>query len=383
MTARIVFVMPRCRHDDIRSVHKQAWSLSTAGYEVVLVVKEGLVDEYLGMRVVEAMAPFRTVFRPLLNLPALFRQVRELTGDVHVLRNPDTIPLAFALILTGHKVVYDTAEDFSRRPLIHPSLPNWARRSVARMITTLERILARVASGVVVTQVQQLATLGGCTMLLQNAPLTTGPIVDAARTTVVGKEKETLVFIYVGAITRKRGVLTMLSLIEQMNRECACRLDLVGWIFSPQLEREVRQHPAWRYVAFHGEATHAETLMHIQRSDIGLAILDRVADYPTSSITKIFEYMQFGLPIIASDFPAWRVSSSRGPPGYYVDPASLDDLVDAGRRLASDRALRERMGEVGRRHVEQDFNWELVSKPFNDLVASLVRRDAGTDCRQQ
>ncbi len=85
-TVRIVFVMPRCRHDHIRAVHKQAYSLRCAGYEVVLVVKEQIVDEYLGMRVVAARAKFESIIRPILNLPSLSRQVRELQGDVYVLR---------------------------------------------------------------------------------------------------------------------------------------------------------------------------------------------------------------------------------------------------------------------------------------------------------
>ena len=105
--AKIVFVMPRCRHDHVRGVHKQAWSLSRAGYDVVLVVHDPAADEYLGMKVVGADAPFESLLRPLLNLPALLHQARNLKGDLYVLRNPDTIPLAIALRLFGHKVIYD------------------------------------------------------------------------------------------------------------------------------------------------------------------------------------------------------------------------------------------------------------------------------------
>ena len=369
--SRVVFVMPRCRHDHVRGVHKQAYSLSRAGYEVVLVVKDSAVSEYLGMQIVVAKAPFETVFRPLLNLPALFRQAQKLKGDVYVLRNPDTILLALALTLIGHKVVYDTHEDFSKRPLMHRALPKWARPTAAWLITNLERLLARMTRGVFVTQAQQPKILGGRTLLQPNAPLTSGPIIEAAHATNMSRKDNELSLIYVGEITRRRGILSMLNMIERMNRQGACCLHLVGWIRSEKLKQEVTQHRGWRYVNFHGSVSHAETLAHIMRSDIGLAILDPVADYPTTSVTKLFEYMQFGIPIIASNFPAWNVLTENGPPGLYVDPTSLDDIVAAGLQMAADPAIRERMGAAGKRFIETEFNWELISEPFLDLISGL------------
>jgi len=77
----VVFVIPRCRHDNVRAVHKQARSLQQAGYELVLVVKESEVDEYLGKKVVRAVAPFVSVLRPILNFPALLRQLLKLRAS--------------------------------------------------------------------------------------------------------------------------------------------------------------------------------------------------------------------------------------------------------------------------------------------------------------
>jgi len=78
-------------------VHKQAWTLHREGYEVLLVVRQSELASYLGMQVITARARFRSVFRPILNLPGLFLQVWRLQGDVYILRNPDTIPLALLL----------------------------------------------------------------------------------------------------------------------------------------------------------------------------------------------------------------------------------------------------------------------------------------------
>ena len=367
--ARVVFVMPRCRHDHVRAVHKQARSLHEAGHDVILVVKSSPVQHYLGMRVVPARAPFGSLLRPLLNLPALYCQVRRLDADVYIVRNPDTIPLALFLRLTGHNVIYDTHEDFSKRPLIHPWLPGWSRPLFARLITGFEKLLARVSGAVIVTQLQQVEGLGGRVVLQPNAPLLSGPIVQPVYESGLENVARKLSFVYVGEITRYRGIFSMLDMIYAVNSETDAQLDIVGWVTSPELLAQMEKHPGWRYVVFHGSLSHSETLQRIKESDIGLALLKPVADYPTTSVTKLFEYMQFGKPFLASNFNAWRVSTARGPAGLYVNPDAACDIAASAVRLARDATLRRKLGEAGRHFVESGFNWEQVSKPFVDLVA--------------
>jgi glycosyltransferase involved in cell wall biosynthesis len=371
-TARIVFVMPRCRHDHVRGVHKQAYSLAQDGHEVVLVVKHDVVKDYLGMQVVAAHSPFDSLLRPLLNLPSLFRQVRRLNADIFVLRNPDTIPLAFVLRVFGYNIIYDTQEDFSKRPLIRESLPVWVRPAVAWLLTACERLLARMSSTVVITQAQQSKTLGGRTLLQPNAPLTTGPILEHARTMNVARSVDDFLLIYAGEISRARGVFAMLELVRKINEIRPCWLELLGWFASDSLKDEVTKYPGWCHVRYRGAVSHAEALARISQADVGLAILDSIADYPTSSITKLYEYMQFGVPVIASNFPAWTVSTPIGPAGIFVDPTSMDEIFAAGRKLAADDAMRARMGESGKHYIDKEFSWERVSEPFRALVAGLT-----------
>ena len=375
----VVFMMPRCRRDHIRAVHKQAYSLRQECYDVVLVVKDGDIGEYLGMQVIRARAPFGSVLRPLLNLPALIRQAISLDGDIYVLRNPDTILLALVLRLFRRNVIYDTHEDFSKRPLIRDAYPEWIRPAIASTITALERLLARTTSGVLVTQVQQLKTIGGRTFFQPNAPLTSGPIIDAAYCVDVKPLHDQLSLIYVGEISRQRGIFSMLELAAEINKQISCRLKLVGWFLSEHTRKQAGNHEGWQYVNYCGRLSHAETLAHIREADIGLAILDRVADYPTTSITKLFEYMQFGVPFVASNFPAWQVNTQRGAAGLYVDPESPADILRATQTLASNAGLRRQLGSAGRQYVEAEFNWETISRSFVSIVNESLQRKRSTN----
>jgi glycosyltransferase involved in cell wall biosynthesis len=355
-------------------VHKQALSLRDKGYDVVLVVKHPEVVEYLGMPVIAANSRFGTKLRPLLNLPSWFLQCRQLNGDVYIVRNPDTIPLAFLLILSGRKVIYDTHEDFSKRPLIRQISPAFLKPFVARLITYFERLLARFVSAMIVTQPQQVQSLGGKTFLQPNAPLTDGPIFDAARANMRHPNPDSLTMIYVGEITEDRGLWTMLNLIESVNERVACRLSLVGWFNSSALHARAKQHSAWKHVDFSGRLTHAEALSRITGANVALALLKPVADYPTSSITKLFEYMQFGVPFVASNFNAWRVTTDRGEPGLYTDPTSSDECLAACMRLLEDRSLNKRMGDAGAHYIASEFNWSLIVPQFLRAVQSACEQ---------
>ncbi len=361
--------MPRCRHDHIRAVHKQAWTLHREGYEVLLVVRQPPVDTYLGMQVITANASFTSILRPILNLPGLFLQAWRLKCDVYILRNPDTIPLALLLWLTGRKVIYDTHEDFSKRPQIRRISPAWLKPVVAWSITACERLLARTTAAVLVTQRQQPDFLGGRTLLQPNAPLVDGPIVEAAHATPALPKSDRPSLIYVGEMTRNRGVILMLDLIDRLNQSRPCCLRLVGWFDTEDLRQEAQRHNGWRYVEDYGTVSHAQSLSLIRDSDVGLALLHPVADYPTSSITKLFEYMQFGVPFIASDFPAWRVSTRFGPPGIYVNPEAPDEILSLSQQLLDDASQRSAMGRAGQHYIENSFNWNCYAESLLALVA--------------
>jgi glycosyltransferase involved in cell wall biosynthesis len=370
-STKVVFVMPRCLPANVRAVHKQALSLQVVGCEICLVVRKSESPEYLGMQVVEASAPFGSLLRPLLNLPSLFWQVLRLKADVYLLQNPDTIPLAFLLWLLRRKVIYDTHEDFSRRPFIYPGLPGWSKAPIAAVITGSEKLLARILPCVVVTQSQQLESIGGRTLYLPNAPLVSGPIVEAADRYEIPVAGHCPRLIYVGLLSENRGIFKMLDLVAGLNERRECRLELVGWILSPILRERILAHPGWRYVDFFESRSHAESIARIARADIALAILDAVADYPTSSITKLFEYMQLGVPFVASDFPAWKIPGNSGVAGLYVDPESAGQLYASVNKLLDEQPLRDQMGRRGMQYVTSEFNWERLAVPFVRRVTGL------------
>ncbi|MDH5582481.1 MAG: glycosyltransferase [Gammaproteobacteria bacterium] len=367
---KVVFFMPIGAHEQVRAVHKQAWTLSSAGYEVEIAVQAAPLNEYLGMKVSEVGPSKGYMLRSLLNSRRWFRICRSKKADVFVLRNPDCIFLALMLTMAGQNVVYDSQEDFSKRPLLRGIRPAFLKPIIAQTLTFLEQLLARRVAAVLVTQAQQVEQLGGRTFLQPNAPLVDGPILDAMcnMPRVVAPDRDTL--IYVGEISESRGIWQMLDIVERVNESRYCTLKIAGRFAHADLQREAKDHPGWQYVDYVGQISHAESLSLIRDADVGLALLMPVADYPTSSITKLYEYMTFGIPFVASNFPAWRVASENGVPGIYVDPQSPDESLEAIIRLLEDPKLRRKMGEIGSEYIANEFNWNEYANPFLEIIAA-------------
>ncbi len=89
-----------------------------------------------------------------------------------------------------------------------------------------------------------------------------------------------------------------------------------------------------------------------------------------STMTKIAEYMAMGKPIVSFDLAEARVSA--GEAAVFVpgdDEYAFALAIDA---LLKDPERRRRMGEVGRKRVEQRLSWELSSQTLVDFYRRLL-----------
>jgi glycosyltransferase involved in cell wall biosynthesis len=85
-------------------------------------------------------------------------------------------------------------------------------------------------------------------------------------------------------------------------------------------------------------------------------IATSVSERYTSPL-KLFEYLALGGAIIASDLPALREVLTHDETAWLVPPDDDRALADALSLLATNQALRERLGRAARK-LSQDFTWE-------------------------
>ena len=113
-----------------------------------------------------------------------------------------------------------------------------------------------------------------------------------------------------------------------------------------------------------------EELEALRRIDVGLMPMPDNAWTRGKSAYKALQYMSAGIPVVADDVGVASEVIGPEPGGYAV--LGEDDWVEALLALARDSELRSRLGEHGRRRVEEGFS---VTR-WAPVVAKVLRGES-------
>jgi glycosyltransferase involved in cell wall biosynthesis len=116
----------------------------------------------------------------------------------------------------------------------------------------------------------------------------------------------------------------------------------------------------------------------IKGADVGLSLVLPVdVTHRLASPTKLFEYVQAGLPVIGSDLPEIHDVLTEFKCGILVDATKPDEIASAFVRLATDRSLREVLAENARA-AATNLDWNAERELLADFVAQRLRERRGT-----
>lgn len=109
-----------------------------------------------------------------------------------------------------------------------------------------------------------------------------------------------------------------------------------------------------------------------------LAIMQRAKAFvsltcPSFPSWSPLEAMACGAPLVTSDVPPMRELAGSGENALFVDFFDSSGLADAVCRLLEDEPLRRRLGENGRRHVVEQYDFEQVCLPrWEQAINALI-----------
>jgi glycosyltransferase involved in cell wall biosynthesis len=104
-----------------------------------------------------------------------------------------------------------------------------------------------------------------------------------------------------------------------------------------------------------------------------LALFPPTPHYTQKLLTKFFEYMAAGIPIICSDFPAWRTLIRENGCGICVNPSDVEAVRSAIKWLINNPDEVHSMGERGRAAVRERYNWHGEAAKLVELYGSLLQ----------
>jgi len=106
-------------------------------------------------------------------------------------------------------------------------------------------------------------------------------------------------------------------------------------------------------------------------ADACIAILKPIPQYRTTYPNKVFDYMAAGRPVILAIDGCIREVVEQAGAGIAVRPGDPEELAQAVVRLAEQPDLRRRMGEAGRKQVEQNFARTDLAQKLALLIEEL------------
>ena len=368
----VCVVAPVHAWDDVRVFHKEARTLARAGYRVIVIARASRREIIDGVEVLPARTATSSRFLRFLALPAVFLQAVGVKADVYHLHNPDTLPIALSLKIIGRKFVYDTHEDFSKKILIRSWIPAILRQPAAGLVVLLERFVSSIANGTIVTQDSVLERIHLSAVLIGNPPRLESALLSrvADLAAEICTNFNGLRAVYHGNINAARGLFEMVRALEIANAAVSIRLWLIGSCSSADL-RAAAKLPGWRYVDYIPQQPQEQAFAYVARADVGLIVLHNVGDHATTDPNKLYEYMAFGLPFIASNFERWRTRLSGVTAGVFVNPSDVQELAKAEIEMARNPAKRKHMGRRGRAFVEAN-SWEHESVKLIELYRRVL-----------
>jgi glycosyltransferase involved in cell wall biosynthesis len=160
---------------------------------------------------------------------------------------------------------------------------------------------------------------------------------------------------FVGFVRDWHGIDTVIAAMADETAGPTVALTIVGdGPARPALEHQAAMLGLADRVRFTGIVPHDDVARHVTGFDI--ALQPKVTPY--ASPLKIFDYMAAGCAIVAPDQPNIREILEHGRTALLFDPGEPGTQWTAIRRLATDPALRHRLGLAAREELERrDYTW--------------------------
>jgi glycosyltransferase involved in cell wall biosynthesis len=123
------------------------------------------------------------------------------------------------------------------------------------------------------------------------------------------------------------------------------------------------------YVHFAGLVRPVDIARYLSAADIGLVPDPQNGMNEYSTMIKTMEYMALSKPIVAFDLAETRYSAQEA--GLYATPNRIEEFADNVEQLLAQPERRLQMGEIGRRRVETELQWDVTKEYLLLAYATL------------
>jgi len=369
MRKRIVHITTVHPPFDTRIFYKECMSLADAGYEVYLIHTESTdFDENKfkesNIKPVLLKRQNGRIIRILKGTKEALYEALKLKADIYHIHDPELLLISSKLKKSGAKVVYDMHEDYHTSIMQKEYIPKILRTILANLFTLYEKRKVKKLEIV-------LAEKYYADKYSQGLKVLNYPILQSRKNRIAYMNNNKL--LYTGNVTEDRGAMihaeipsyikdVEVNFIGKCNRELADKMYKISgketgirfkgideFVPREEIDKEYNEN---KWLA-------------------GLAIFPPTDHYMKKELTKFFEYMYAGLPIIVSDFPEWRKFIYKYKCGIAVKHNDKQSIKQAIDYLQTNPKIAKEMAQNGQRAVQEELNWDKEAEKLIDFYEAI------------
>lgn len=355
---------------DPRIFHKECVSLQKAGFDVTLIAQAGEQGTSADKPIKHIpLKKYKSrLKRMTIGALTAYKKAKKINADVYHFHDPELIPVAWLLKNKKNVVIYDIHEDYMTSIL----QKNYASMPIKKILATTYKLMERFFTRdfelcLAEKYYKDIYPRGKCIL---NYPTVNDKFLNSKRE-IPPKNK----LLYTGNVSVVRGAMlhARIPLIDermQIYFVGKCPNDLAEKMYETAGEK--RDNLIIEGIDQFIEKEVIEERYLNTNWLAGIALFPPTEHYMKKELTKFFEYMNAGLPIICSDFPVWKEFIETYQCGIAIDPYDDEAIKQAINYLENNPEEAKRMGENGKRAVVEELNWgteerKLISW-YNDLL---------------
>lgn len=336
---------------DTRIFHKEARSLTAAGFHVTLIIPHSESFTREGIDVQAVPLPKRGWEQLILCPWRIFRKaLKEPRSSVFHIHDSELLMAGIALRCSGRKVIYDAHED---TPL-QIEYQHWIPALVKPFYKLFYRLLEWIAGWCFETVIVAEPVIARYFPSSRVVLIRNFPRLDSFRDSVNYENRDGSL-VYVGLLSKPRGVIEMLEGHRIASGKVNVPFVLGGKFAPASLEKELLEK---YHVDYRSWLPYESMIRTLYTSSIGIIVPHPIQRYRTNYPVKLFEYMAAGMPVIASADGESASFVKEASCGILVNSQDTQQIADAIVTLAGDKLLAAEMGERGRKLILEKYNWE-------------------------
>ncbi|MFT6715642.1 MAG: glycosyltransferase involved in cell wall biosynthesis [Saprospiraceae bacterium] len=353
-------------HLDVRIFEKECTSLVKAGFEVKLIVAKGEETQVNGVHIIKVKSPKGSRFKRMwMTAKLVYKRGLKEDAEIYHFHDPELLRFALRLKRKGKKVIYDAHEDLPRQILTKYWIPSPFRKVIAGLVERYENYVSSRLDAIIAatpTIGMRFKEVNNNTIVINNFP-----VIYPSKAPL--KKEGEKYLCYVGGISEIRGVRGQVDAMEYLPN---IKLKMAGKFSPISIKNELEKSSGWRSVEYLDYLNRDEVRELLTNSIAGLVLFHPLPNHLDALPNKMFEYMSEGVPVIASNFPSWKSIIVDNECGVCVNPESPEEIANAAKMFENDPALSKKMGEKGRKMVQEKYNWSIEEKKLLSLYSELL-----------